>query len=100
MTDLPAWPKPHQLEGHEHLSPKEKRKVLRQLFHEQGGICGCGCNRSMMLLSDYFESATLDHIKPQPMGHAKNDARSNLRAVRWDCNGKKGSRRDYDGSRG
>ena len=101
MTDLPAFPKPHQLEGHETLTPKERRQVTVELFYEQHGICACGCGRIMIYTAGKFHdaAATLDHIKVQPMGHKKNDARSNLRAVRWGCNTAKGSRRDYDGSR-
>jgi len=95
MNDLPAFPKPSQLEGHEQLTPKQRRKLLVEFFYEQHGICACGCGRTMTLTTGDLASATIDHEKPQPMGHKKNDARSNLRAFRWDCNSKKGSRRDY-----
>lgn len=100
MSDLPAFPKPSQLEEHEYLNQKQRRKALVELYYEQRGICACGCNREMLLSEGIYhpDAATLDHIKVQPMGHKKNDARSNLRAVRWDCNSDKGSRRNYDGS--
>ena len=99
MTELPAFPKPSQIEGHVRLSKREKQKLTLELYYEQSGICACGCGWAMSLNPGQFDSVELDHIKPQPMGHAKNDARENLRAVRHVCNSRKGSRRDYDGAR-
>jgi CRISPR/Cas system Type II protein with McrA/HNH and RuvC-like nuclease domain len=97
MANLPAFPKPSQLEGHVTLTRKQKRVVTLELYYEQHGICACGCGYAMSLTFGLFDTVELDHIEPQPMGHKKNDARSNLRAVRHCCNSAKGSRRDYDG---
>jgi hypothetical protein len=97
VTDLPAFPKPAQLEGHRHLTRKQRREVLVQLYHKQLGICACGCGWAMTLAAGEWDSAELDHRLPQPMGHKKNDALTNLQAVRHCCNSAKGSRRDYDG---
>ena len=94
MFDLPAFPKPHQIEGHEYLTPKQRREVLRELCREQRMVCACGCNRLMTFVPDTMGTATIDHRVIQPMGHKKNDARSNLQAFRWDCNSKKGSKRE------
>jgi HNH endonuclease len=47
----------------------------------------------MILELGYFGSATLDHIRPEPAGCKKRDNDDNLRAVRYDCNSDKGSKR-------
>jgi hypothetical protein len=100
MTD-PFKPilKPNQIEGIVTLSSKEKRKVRLELFNEQHGICACGCGRPMSLVQFRMNSVTLDHRKVRPAGCKKNDARSNLQAMRWDCNVAKGSKRNYDGGK-
>jgi hypothetical protein len=86
--------KPYQREGHVYLTRQQKSKLRIKFFNEQRGICGCGCGRPMTLELGNFATASLEHTKPQPMGHKKNDSVENLHSVwRWDCNGEKGSRR-------
>lgn len=86
--------KPSQIEGKITLTLKERAAKRKQLYYAQGGICACGCGRPMLLDAGYFGSATLDHITPEPAGCPKRDNDDNLRAIRWECNSKKGSRRD------
>ena len=85
--------KPHQLEQKITLTMEQRAEKRKQLFYKQGGLCACGCGRRMILDSGYFGSATLDHIAPEPAGCKKRDNDDNLRAVRYDCNAVKGSRR-------
>lgn len=40
-----------------------------------------------------MNSATLDHIKPQPAGCFKDDRDENLRIICWADNARKGSKR-------
>lgn len=89
---LRAFPKPAEIEGIITISPAKRAHKRNELFHKQRGKCA-ECGRKMSLEHDRMDSCTLDHIEPQPMGHAKNDADRNLRAVCWTCNAKKGSRR-------
>lgn len=93
MTELRAFPKPAELEGIVTLTPAQRAHKRTELYHKQRGICACGCGRRMSWEQDRMDTATLDHIQPQPMGHAKNDNDTNLRVIRWECNSRKGSRR-------
>lgn len=90
---LRAFPKPCELEGIETKTAKQKRATRTTLFIQQGALCGCGCGRRMTLEADRMDSCTLDHQKPNKAGCRKQDADWNLKAYRWDCNFKKGSRR-------
>ena len=88
-----AFPKPAEVERLETKTPLQRRATRLTLYLKQGGICACGCNRSMTLESDRMDSCTLDHRMPNKMGCRKQDADHNLRALRWDCNSAKGSKR-------
>ncbi len=92
MSYLPLL-KPHQLEKLETLTWKAKHDLREKLFIEQHGVCACGCGQFMCRLQGVFASVTLDHKTPNKMGCRKQDAAFNLRAVRWECNTKKGSKR-------
>jgi hypothetical protein len=91
--------KPSQLEGLEKMTPRERRRARTKLFYLQNGICACGCKRPMRLVQGFWDSVSLEHKKPQPAGMHKDDSWSNLSATRWDCNFRKGSRRNFDGAR-
>lgn len=86
--------KPSQIEGKITLTPKERAQKRFDLFVQQKGICADGCGKPMLLSLGSFDSATLDHIRPEPKGCPKRDNNDNLRVIRWECNMKKGSRRD------
>lgn len=93
MSELRAFPKPHELEGIVTLTEAEKREKRKELFREQRGRCACGCGRSMTMDLDVMATATIDHYTPNKMGCRKQDAEFNLRLIRWDCNSEKGSKR-------
>lgn len=91
--NLPAFPKPSQLEGLITLTTKQRAEKRKALFVKQNGICACGCGKPMSEEYGRMDSCTLEHIEPQPAGHAKNDRDDNLCATRWDHNVAKGSKR-------
>jgi 5-methylcytosine-specific restriction endonuclease McrA len=74
------------------LSMEERGRKRTELFHRQHGRCAA-CGRWMSLEPGRMDSATLDHVAPEPMGCAKNDGDDNLRVVCWKCNYEKGSKR-------
>jgi len=84
--------KPYQLEGRITLSPRERAKKRVQFYYAQRGLCA-DCSKGMSLQPDRMDSCTLDHIVPQPAGCKKDDRDDNLRAVCFECNAKKGSKR-------
>lgn len=79
-----AFPKPSEVENHVHLTPDERRAKRKELYMAQFGMCAC-CGEPMSPYPGRMDSCTLDHIEPQPMGHSKNDADSNLQALRFDA---------------
>lgn len=85
--------KPHQLEGKVTLTPKQRAQKRWELFEKQCGICACGCGRPMCWLQGEMETATLEHIIPEPAGCPKRDNDDNLCVTRYECNMRKGSRR-------
>lgn len=91
-----AFPKPHEVDKIETKTPKEKLSHRVFLYALQNGICACGCGRKMSLALDLMSTCTLDHIMPNKAGCRKQDANWNLRALRFDCNAKKGSKRLKD----
>lgn len=84
--------KPNQIEGKVTLTPKQRARKRLKLYRDQGARCAA-CGKYMYWDSGWANSATLDHIKPQPAGCAKDDRDENLRVVCWGCNSEKGSRR-------
>lgn len=93
MSILPRFPKPGQREGLITLTTKQRAEKRKALYLKQCGICACGCGKRMSEEYGRMDSCTLEHITPQPAGHAKNDRDDNLEATRWDHNISKGSRR-------
>lgn len=84
--------KPNQIEGKVTLSPKQRAAKRLKLYREQGMLCA-ECGQFMVWQQGFFNTATLDHVKPEPAGCAKNDADDNLRVICWIENVEKGSRR-------
>lgn len=65
------------------------RKLLDLKIVAQNGICGI-CKEQFTDYSDVVP----DHISPRGMGGAwRDDHPDNIQAVRWWCNGEKGSSR-------
>ncbi len=85
--------KPSQLEGKITLTPRQRAKKRLELFGKQGGICACGCGKIMSWSQGSMDTATLEHIVPEPAGCPKRDNDDNLCVTRWECNVKKGSKR-------
>lgn len=70
-------------------SPAAMRQLLAKKLAEQNNICP-GCK---LPFTD-FRQVTPDHIEPRGLGGAlRNDSEENIRALCFDCNLKKGSRR-------
>jgi 5-methylcytosine-specific restriction endonuclease McrA len=94
MIDTTGMPfqKPAAAEGKLTLSPAQRKLRLDALCRAQGGLCAI-CGRRMTREYGYLRTATLDHIKPQPAGCAKDDRPENHQAVCFECNAKKGSQR-------
>ena len=90
---LRAFPKPKELEGIVTLTKAQKTAKRKELFKAQRGRCACGCGRLMTLELDRLDTCTIDHATPNKMGCLKQDADHNLRALRFDCNASKGSKR-------
>ena len=89
---IPDLRKPKDREGKITLSPSQRRAKRDTLYVSQGERCAsCGCQ--MTLKPYHFNSAELDHIKPQPAGCAKRDNEDNLQVLCNQCNSKKGSKR-------
>lgn len=84
--------KPWQAEGRVRLTKAQERKERDRLYREQNGLCA-ECGRFMLKGPGFRTSVTLDHKVPQPAGCFKDGRPENLRAVCWDCNAKKGSKR-------
>ena len=85
--------KPKELEGRTLvLSEKQKREQLERKCHAQRGQC-YWCGIAMTRDFGHLRTATRDHLKPQPMGCAKDERDSNIVAACWYCNYQKGSRR-------
>lgn len=95
MDQLPLLKhsKPSLAEGITTISPAERANRRNLLYWQQDGMCACGCGQRMTLVPDRMDTCTLDHITPNKMGCKKNDNWDNLRAVRFDCNSDKGSKR-------
>jgi len=93
VSELRAFPKPHEIEQIVSLTPKQRANKRRELFDQQCGICACGCGRPMVWPQGQMDTCTVDHRVIRPAGCKKQDADFNLRALRWDCNVQKGSRR-------
>lgn len=91
MSTLPRFAKPWQLEGIVTLTPAQRAKYRRELFDLQCGICACGCGEPMCWEQGRMDTCTLDHEVIRPAGCAKQD--KYLRACRWDCNMRRGSKR-------
>lgn len=86
--------KPHQQEGRVTLTDKQRAAKREELFIAQSGICAeKECGQSMIWEPGFMNSASLDHITPQPAGCKKDDRDENLRIICWSCNSKKGSKR-------
>ena len=92
MSELPAFPKPHQKEHKITLSQAERRKRLDELCEKQHMRCA-GCGNRMTREPFRMNSAELDHIKPEPAGCKKNDNPENHQALCHKCNYLKGSKR-------
>lgn len=84
--------KPHQQEGRITLTERQRREKREELFVAQCGMC-LQCHIHMTDIAGFMNSATLDHITPQPAGCSKDDRDENLRVICWACNAKKGSQR-------
>ena len=85
--------KPHQLEGKITLTQAQRAKKRAELYRKQSGQCADGCQKPMIEMQGYMDSATLEHIIPEPAGCKKRDNDDNLCVTRWECNMRKGSRR-------
>lgn len=86
------WLKPSEAEGKVTLSVRERREKKLELYEKQGWRCAqCGCRLHLEL--GRWNTAELDHIRPQPMGCAKDDRESNLQVLCHRCNAEKGSQR-------
>lgn len=69
----------------------EYNRRKRVAWEAQGKICAI-CHKFLN-----WGDATVDHIKPRKMGgSSRDDSQSNISAVHWVCNIKKGSQRDYN----
>ena len=102
--NLPAFPKPSQIK-----KPKPAVKVMRDgreicqlntkagmdeyirrkrvAWEDQKGICAI-CHLRLN-----WGDTTADHIKTRKMGGGeRNDAQTNIAAVHWACNAKRGSK--------
>lgn len=84
--------KPYQAEGRVFLTKAQERKERQRLYREQKELCA-ECERWMTEVQGHPNTVTLDHIEPQPAGCKKDGRRSNLRAVCFQCNYEKGSKR-------
>jgi hypothetical protein len=81
---------PHHPRGYRELrSNAEMRKLVDRKIARQHGKCPlCGEN-----FTD-FSDVVPDHISPRGLGGAwRDDHPDNVQAVRWWCNGEKGSSR-------
>lgn len=84
--------KPFQQENRITLTERQRAKKRRELYNSQFGICA-ECGQTMIWEPGFMNSASLDHITPQPAGCKKDDRDKNLRVICWADNAKKGSRR-------
>jgi hypothetical protein len=70
----------------------------------QDWLCGCGCGLYMTQVPDRFNTATFDHEDGRGSGGGHRDDRivkdgkPYNRALRYICNGNKGSKRGYENS--
>ena len=87
-----AFPKPSEREGKIVLTKAQERKKLDELCAKQNNCCA-RCGIIMVRGVDSLNTATLDHIKPEPAGCKKRGNDSNLEALCWLCNTQKGSKR-------
>jgi 5-methylcytosine-specific restriction endonuclease McrA len=90
---LAAFPKPNDMEGKVTLTPDERRLRKLELLNVQHMKCAT-CGTRLTLKPGFFNSAELDHIKPQPAGCAKDDRDENLQVLCWKCNAEKSSKRN------
>lgn len=88
----PPLLKPQQISGKITLTPKQRARKRLKLYRDQGARCA-ECGGWMIWESGFMNSATLDHITPQPAGCAKDDRDENLRLICWKDNYEKGSKR-------
>lgn len=84
--------KPYQIEGRTQLTKARQKAQLERKIIEQDGRCYY-CGGVMNRIPGDMRCATRDHLKPQPMGCAKDDRDENIVASCWADNYKKGSKR-------
>jgi hypothetical protein len=93
MAEMPAFPKPHQKENKQTLTPAQRKLKTLAMFRAQGGKC-CTCGKWMTMEWGYFNSATFGHDQPQPMGAKKRDNEDNILGAQClTCQSLRGSKR-------